>query len=154
LLCIVFPYVILYFMRNAKNLIYSIISRLTTNYKFVTALSFHQKNNYSHIYWMLTLKIIEHSGCETLTPKSGLFRWSSNCSLVPRPLSTPITRFCTLMWWRASVCNVTENKGLHGGIGTSELSMSGRTWLFSVESENMITKANSLGKNLIKIRIE
>jgi hypothetical protein len=131
-----------------------------------TALSFHQKNNYSHIYWMLTLKIIEQSCCETLKTKSGLFRWPSNCSLVPRPLSTQITRVCTLMRWRASICNVTENKGVQGGIGTSaiqlgkqkalgtKLSMSDRTWLLSVGSENMITKANSLGKHLIKIRNE
>jgi hypothetical protein len=48
-----------------------------TNYKFVTALSFHQNNNYSHIYW-IPFEIIDQSGCKTDSRSQGLFRWPSN----------------------------------------------------------------------------
>jgi hypothetical protein len=44
-----------------------------SNYKFVTPLSFHQNNNYSHIYWIITFKIIDQSGYKTDQPKPGPF---------------------------------------------------------------------------------
>jgi hypothetical protein len=44
-----------------------------TNYKFVTPLSIHQNNNYSHIYWIITFKIIDQSSCKTDQPKPGPF---------------------------------------------------------------------------------
>ena len=42
--------------------------------------------------------------------------FEGNCSLVPRPLSTPVARFCILM---SSLGDVTEIKSVHRGLGTS-----------------------------------
>jgi hypothetical protein len=41
-----------------------------TNYKFVTPLSFHQNNNYSHIYW---IKSLTNQVTKTDQPKPGPF---------------------------------------------------------------------------------
>jgi hypothetical protein len=41
----------------SKILFTQYFSPSRTNYKCVTPLSFHQNNNYSHIYWIITFKI-------------------------------------------------------------------------------------------------
>jgi hypothetical protein len=57
----------------SKILFTKYFSPSRTNYKFVTPLSFHQNNNYSRIYWIITFTIIDQSGCKTDHPKPGPF---------------------------------------------------------------------------------
>jgi hypothetical protein len=50
--------------------------------ELIIYLSLHSRSaknkNYSHIYWIITCKIIDQSGWKTDQPKPGLFRWPSN----------------------------------------------------------------------------
>jgi hypothetical protein len=55
-------------------------------------------NNYSHIYWILTFKIIDQSGCKQTSRSQGLFRWPSN-----RGSKKPWVRGCH--WDNSQMCN-------------------------------------------------
>jgi hypothetical protein len=58
----------------SKILFTQYFSPSRTNYKFVThSRSTGKNNNYSHIYWIITFKIIDQSGCKTDQPKPGPF---------------------------------------------------------------------------------
>jgi hypothetical protein len=57
----------------SKILFAQYFSPSRTNYKFVTPLSFHQNNHYTHIYWIITFKIIDQSGCKTDQPEARAF---------------------------------------------------------------------------------
>jgi hypothetical protein len=59
-------------------LLNTLISPSRTNYKFVTSLSFHKNNNYSHIYWIIHSKSLTNQVAKQTSRSQGLFRWPSN----------------------------------------------------------------------------